>query len=167
MTVLRQYPEYLNQDNIADIEDLFDITKNTEGYRANKVKDLRKEHDLIMCKIDRVTRQKEAYVRASSVLPSSEKIENIMPVIKNDDFDTGSSELSSVLESNNKLLIRRYTDPILNFIRDNLRENMPEIDIKLRDYDYQLLKLSWMEKRITYLMTVILKKETTSQQATA
>jgi hypothetical protein len=140
MTVLRPLSEYLSQDNIADIDDLFDITKNTESYRAKKVEDLRKEHDLIMRKIDRVTRQKEAYVRASGVLPSSEKMINIMPVIKNDDFDTGASELSSNLEKNKKVLIRRPTDHILNFIRDNLRENIPEMDIKLRDYDYQLLK---------------------------
>jgi hypothetical protein len=166
MTVLRPYSEYLRQDSIADIDDLFEITANTESYRSKKVEDLRREHDLIMRKIDRITRQKEAYVRVSGVLPSSEKMINIMPVVKNDDFDTGSSELSSDSEINKKILIRRPTDPILNFVKDNLRENIPEIDIKLRDYNYQLLKLSWMEKRITYLLVTLLKKETTTQQAT-
>lgn len=166
MTVLRPYSEYLRQDSIADIDDLFEITSNTESYRAKKVEDLRREHDLIMRKIDRVTQQKEAYVRTTGVLPSSDKIDNIMPVIKNDDFDSGSSELSSDPEENKRMLIKRPTDPILNFVRDNLRENIAEIDVKLRDYNYQLLKLSWMEKRITYFLVNLLKNETTSQQAT-
>jgi hypothetical protein len=166
MTVLRPYSEYLRQDSIADIDDLFEITANTESYRAKKIEDLRIEHDLIMRKIDKVTQQKEAYVRITGVLPSSDKMGDIMPVIKNDDFDSGSSELSSDPEENKRMLIKRPTDPILNFVRDNLRENIAEIDVKLRDYNYQLLKLSWMEKRITYFLVNLLKNETTSQQAT-
>ena len=164
MTVLRPYSEYLGQDSLADIEDLYDITAKTEVYRAKKVEDLRREHDLIMRRIGRVTQQKAAYIRATGVLPSSEKMDGLMPVIKNSHYDTGTSELSSDSEVNKKLLIRKPTDSILNFVRDQLRENITEIDIKLRDYNYQLLKLSWMEKKITYLLTNLLKKEATAQQ---
>jgi len=164
MTVLRPHSEFLSQDSIADVEDLYTLTKATETYRAAKVIDLKNEHALIMRKIDRVTQQKAAYIRVTGVLPSSEDMKNIMPVIKNNGFDVGSSELASDPDTNRKLLIRRPTDPILNITKDMLRENISEIDICLRNYNYQLLKLSWMEKRITYHITEILKKETTAQQ---
>lgn len=164
MTILRNYSEYLRQDSLADIDDLFEVTKSTEVYRAKKVDDLRREHAYVMRRISRVMDQKAAYIRVTGVLPSSENMDNVMPYYKNNDFDTGDSELSSNVEDNKRVLISKPTDPILNFIRDQLRENITEIDIKLRDYNYQLLKLSWMDKRITHLMTNLLKKETTAQQ---
>lgn len=165
MTVLRTYSEYLRQDSLADIDDLYAITTTTENYRAKKVDDLKNEHTLIMRRIDRITQQKAAYIRATGVLPSSEDMVNVMPFVQNDDFDSGNPELASDPDANQRVLIRRPTDPILNFSRDTLRENITEIDIKLRDYNYQLLKLSWMEKKISYLITNLLKKETSVQQA--
>jgi hypothetical protein len=165
MTVLRTYSEYLRQDSLADIDDLYSITKNTENYRSKKAEDLKNEHALIMRRIDRVTQQKAAYIRSTGVLPSSEDMVNVMPYVKNDDFDSGDPELASDPDSNKRVLIRRPTDPILNFARDNLRVNITEIDIKLRDYNYQLLKLSWMEKKISYLITNLMKNETSVQQS--
>ena len=164
MTVLRPHSEYLAQDSVADVEDLYTLTKGTETYRAAKIEDLKNEHALIMRKIQRVTQQKAAYVRSTGVLPSSEDMKNIMPVLKNNDFDVGNPELAANLEMNKKKLIRRSTDPILNVTKDFLRENIPEIDIRLRDYNYQLMKLSGMEMRITYHITEMMKKETTAQQ---
>jgi hypothetical protein len=165
MTVLRTYSEYLRQDSLADIDDLYSITKDTENYRSKKVEDLKNEHTLIMRRIDRVTQQKAAYIRSTGVLPSSEDMVNVMPYVKNDDFDSGNPELASDPEANKRVLIRRPTDPILNFVRDNLRANITEIDIKLRDYNYQLLKLSWMDKKISYLITNLMKNETSVQQS--
>jgi hypothetical protein len=167
MTILRPYSEYAKQESLADIDDHYGIISKTEVYRSKKVEDLRREHTLIMRRIDRITQQKAAYLRITGITPSSEKLENFMPVIKNGWYDTGTSESSSDSEENKKILIRKPTDPALNFIRDKFRENIPEIDIKLRDYNYQILKLSWREKRITYLLNNILKKETTAQQVTA
>jgi hypothetical protein len=118
-----------------------------------------------MRRIDRVTQQKAAYIRSTGVLPSSEDMVNVMPYVKNDDFDSGNPELASDPEANKRVLIRRPTDPILNFVRDNLRANITEIDIKLRDYNYQLLKLSWMDKKISYLITNLMKNETSVQQS--
>lgn len=166
MTTSRHYSEYLEKDNIAIIDDLYSITAKTESYRARKVADLRREHDLVMRDIGRVTQQRSAYMRDVDILESSEDMATTMPVIKNSHYDTGSPELLTDPEVNKTLLIRKPSDAGLNFIRDQLRDNVPEIDIKLRDYDYQLLKLSWREKKITFYLTNLLKKEATSQQVT-
>lgn len=166
MTVTRHYSEYLEKDNIAEIEDLYSITSKTEAYRARKVADLRREHDLVMRNINRVSQQRSAYLREVDILVSTDDMGTTMPVIKNSHYDTGTSELMADSEVNKTILIRKPSDAGLNFIRDQLRENIPEIDIRLRDYDYQLLKLSWREKKLTYYLTNLLKKEATSQQVT-
>lgn len=166
MTVSRHYSEYLEKDNIAEIDDLYNITSKTEAYRARKVADLRREHDLVMRNIKRVSQQRSAYLRDIDILESTDDMATTMPVIKNSHYDTGTPDLISDPEVTKTLLIRKPSDVGLNFIREQLRENVPEIDIKLRDYDYQLLKLSWREKKLTYYLTNLLKKEATSQQVT-
>lgn len=165
MSIIRgNISHYYERDNASEIQDLYDIVKNTENYRAQKVTDLKNEHALIMRRIKRLTQQKEAYIRMSSVLSSNDTPENVSAVFYNDDFDTGDSSLSQTEDINKVILQRRPADPILTYVRDTMRRNIPEIEIKIRDYDYQLMRLSLLEEKITYWITFILKNETTAQQ---
>jgi hypothetical protein len=166
MGVLRgNISQYYNKDNPSEIQDLYSIIKNTEDYRSKKVTDLKNEHSLIMRRITRLTQQKEAYIRMSGVLSSADVPDNISAVFYNDDFDTGDSELSQSEDINKVILLRRPADPVLTYTRDTMRKNIPEIEIKIRDYDYQLMRLSLLEEKITYWISNILKSETTAQQA--
>lgn len=166
MGTLRPFYEYYEQDNVAGVQDLFEVTKNTENYRSQKVNDLRNEHSLIMRRIQRILQQKSAYIRISGVLPAEDTPDIIAPVHQNNDFDTGDSVLSQTEDVNKKVLLRRPTDPILNYTRDVMLRNFPEIDVKIRDYDYQLMRLSLLEQKITQWITNILKDETNAQQTT-
>ena len=62
-------------------------------------------------------------------------------------------------------MIRNPSDPILNYTRTNFTASVAEMDIRLRDYDYQLLKLAQQEQKIVYYLSQLTKLETTAQSA--
>jgi hypothetical protein len=155
---------YYKKDNIASIQDYYTLVKNTENYRAQKVIDLRNEHVLIMRRIDRITQQKTAYMRISNSIPKEDTPEGLAPVNYTGDFDTKDSKISLDEKTNKIVLMRKPTDPKLNYTRDTLRKNIAEIEIKIRDYDYQLMRLSLLERKLTYSIKNLLKNETTAQQ---
>lgn len=164
MSVFRPRCEYLEKENLIDIEDYLDAVRNTEDFRATKVKDMRREHELIVRRIRKIKKSKRAYIRRLSILPKEDDTEDTMPVDYFNEFDTPNPELALNRETNIVDMIRNPTNQILNYTRDRLRRSIYEIDGRIRDYDYQLLKLQQMEQRLTYLIGRLLKLETTARE---
>jgi hypothetical protein len=163
MSSIRPGSEYLLKDNTVGIQDLQDAVKNTEAYRSLKVVDLRIEHTLVIQRIQDIKEQKAAYLRKISILTNEDDPLTLTSVIYNNDLDTGSPSLSSDLDVNKAIMIRTPSNPILNYVRKTFTDSIAEIDIRLRDYEYHLLKLAQQEQKIVYYINQLMSAEATAQ----
>jgi hypothetical protein len=164
MGFLRHQSEYIEKDNTVNIDDLYDAVKNTETYRSLKVDDMRREHSFIIKRIQDIKAQKASYLRKIGVTPEDDDPLDLSPVYYFNDLDTGSSSLSSSVDTNLKTMLRNPSNPIFNYVRANFTSSVAEMDARLRDYDYQLLKLAQMEQKIVYYLQQLIKFEATAQQ---
>jgi hypothetical protein len=165
MGFLRHKSEFIEKENTVNIDDLYDAIQRTESYRAEKVNDLKREHSLIVTRIQDLKAQKSSYLRKIEVVTEDDDPLNLSPVIYDSTLDTGTPSLGSDIEVNKNTMIRNPSDPILNYTRTNFTASVAEMDIRLRDYDYQLLKLAQQEQKIVYYLSQLTKLESTAQSA--
>jgi hypothetical protein len=165
MGFLRHKSEFIEKENTVNIDDLYDAIQRTESYRAEKVNDLKREHSLIVTRIQDLKAQKSSYLRKIEVVTEDDDPLNLSPVIYDSSLDTGTPSLGSDIDVNKNTMIRNPSDPILNYTRTNFTASVAEMDIRLRDYDYQLLKLTQQEQKIVYYLSQLTKLETTAQSA--
>ena len=165
MGFLRHKSEFIEKENTVNIDDLYDAIQRTESYRAEKVNDLKREHSLIVTRIQDLKAQKSSYLRKIEVVTEDDDPLNLSPVIYDSSLDTGTPSLGSDIDVNKNTMIRNPSDPILNYTRTNFTASVAEMDIRLRDYDYQLLKLAQQEQKIVYYLSQLTKLETTAQSA--
>ncbi len=165
MGFLRHRSEYIEKETTVNIDDLYDATQRTEQYRADKVTDLRREHSYVVKRIQDLKLQKASYLRKIGVVTEEDDPLNLSPVIYNNPLDTGTPSLGSDIDINKKTMIRNPSDPILNYTRTNFTATVAEMDIRLRDYDYQLLKLAQQEQKITYYLNQLIQFEASAQSA--
>lgn len=165
MALLRPRCEYLEKENTVEINDLAESIRRTESYRVEKLRELRREQELFVRKIRRLKEQKRSYLRQIAILTQDDDSETTMPVDYLNNFDLPESRLASVTEQNRKDMLRNPTDAVLQYIRDNYRMFIPEIERKLRDYDYRLSKLALLEQKIREDIQIIQQRETAPVEA--
>lgn len=163
MALLRPRCEYLEKENLIEIEDLANSIRSTEAYRAQKLGNYRREQELTVRNIIRVKSQKKAYLRQIAILSSVDNVEDTMPVDFLNKFDLPDHGMASTLEINRKDMLKNPTDASLNYIRDVLRNYLPEIERSLRDFDYKLRKLSLREQWLRYEIEKLVVKENSAE----
>lgn len=164
MAVFRPRCEYLEKENTVDINDFAEAIRRTEGYRSDKVLELAREQELLVRRIRKLKDQKKAYLRQIAVLSQQEDPEGTMPVDYLNNFDIPEPSMASDATQNRKDMLRNPTDAFLNYIRDNFRKFIPEIDKKLRDFDYRMLKLSLREQKLREDIDMINRRESAPKE---
>lgn len=164
MAILRPRCEYLEKENTVEINDLADSIKRTETYRTEKLKNLRRDQELLVRRIRNLKKQKRAYLRQVAILSSEDHVETSMPVDYYNMFDLPTSELASNRDVNIKDMLRNPADSIFNYIRENFRSYLHEIDRSIRDFDYRLSKLSLREQKIREDILAITQRETAPKE---
>lgn len=159
MSFLRPYSEYLNKEDLVEVTDLAEAVRRTESYRVEKLKDLRREHELIVRSIRTLKAQFQAFLRQASVLTNDDDIDTVLPVDYFNVFDLADSSLSTDEDWLRDDMRRNPPDAIMCYIRDVLRTYIPEIEKKVKDYKYRISKLSLIEQRLKEEITGLIQNE--------
>lgn len=164
MGIINRNTDYSQQENLVEIDDLFEVSRRTTAYRVEKVKELRREQELLVRKIRKLKKQKRSYLRQISVLSADEDPENTMPVDYLNDVELPESELLANVVISRNDLGKNPTDGPMNYVRDYYRQNIGEAERVIRDYDYRLMKYSLREQRLREDISMMLQRESSLRE---
>lgn len=159
MGILHPRSEYLKKENTVEIEDLDKAIRRTEFYRTEKIENLTRQHEIIVREIKELKKQKVSYLRQLGLISTEDDIRTVIPSNTSDIIDSTQPDMASTKELNREDMLRNPTNPIYAYIRETFRTFLPEIERKIRDYDYRMVKLSLKEQRIKETIVMINQRE--------
>lgn len=135
------------QDTIVPLEDGVRFLKNTEDVRLDEITRIVKQIELIKEALNEVKIQRSNYIREHNLL-DGEDPDVVTPRVIITDITLKNPEQAVSYLDNKTLYIKNPANLPVESAKESIMEPVKYVDLKLRDFDFLIRKLSFKESQL-------------------